>query len=152
MDIKQQLSQFNPCIKDKNGKKQIFDIIRKRFVSLTPEELVRQYFIDFLIGTMKYPAGLICIEKCVTVNKLRQRADILVYNRSGEPVMIVECKAPHIEIGNETIEQAARYNSSLGVKYLSITNGKTSYCVKLDLSGQNQQLLSEIPLSEDVIN
>ena len=140
------------CITNKNGRKQIFDPIRKKFVALTPEESVRQFFIDFLINKINYPSGLIAVEKPVTVNGMRQRADILLYNRKGEPVMIVECKAPNIETGQETIEQAARYNQSLGVKYLTITNGKTTYCVKLDLSGQEHQLLHEFPEVGEVVN
>lgn len=146
-----QFSKFNPNLICKNSKKLIFDNIRKKYVALTPEEFVRQFFIDFLINTMNYPAGLICVEKCVTVNNMRQRADILLYNRSGKPVMIIECKSPNVKIGQETIEQAARYNLSLNVKYLSITNGKTTYCVKLDAEGQNHQLLAEFPLTEEVV-
>ena len=148
----QQLQTFEPKIIDKNGKKLIFDIIRKKYVALKPEEWVRQNFINFMICTMNYPAGLIGVEKCVMVNGLRQRADILLFNRRGEPVMIVECKAPHIEIGQETIEQAARYNMTLGVEYISITNGVVNYCVKLDKTGQNHKLLSELPLPDDIIN
>lgn len=146
-----QLSPFKPRIAENEGKKQIYDVIRKKFVALTPEEMVRQFFIDFMIRTMNYPTGLIGVEKCVTVNGMRQRADILLYNRSGKPVMIVECKAPHIAVGQETIEQAARYNLSLGVKYLSITNGKTNYCIKLDALGQNHELLSEFPPVDEII-
>jgi len=148
----QHFSQFEPKITDKNGRKQIFDVIRKKNVKLTPEELVRQFFIDFLINKMNYPAGLIAVEKPVMINGMRQRADILLYNRSGEPVMIIECKAPNVKIGQETIDQAARYNLSLGVKYLSITNGKTTYCVKLDLVGEKHQALSEFPGVGEVVN
>ena len=129
----------------------IFDSIRKKRVVCTPEEFVRQYFIDFMVQSLGYPVGLIGVEKCVIVNGMRQRADILLYNRKGKPVMIVECKAPEVEIGQATIEQAARYNISLGVKYLAITNGKTSYCVELDFSGHNHRLLSEFPTVEEVI-
>ena len=148
----QQPPAFEPRIIEKEGKKFIFDSIRKKYVALKPEEWVRQNFIDYMVRTMNYPAGLIGVEKCVVVNGLRQRADILLYNRRGKPVMIIECKAPHIEIGQETIEQAARYNLSLGVKYLSITNGVANYCVMLDKTGQNHKLLAEFPLPEDVIN
>ncbi|MCL2073773.1 MAG: type I restriction enzyme HsdR N-terminal domain-containing protein [Marinilabiliaceae bacterium] len=136
----------------KEKKQHIFDPIRKKLVVLTPEEFVRQYFIDFLINQLGYPKGLITVEKSVIVNGMRQRADILIYNRKGKPVIIVECKAPEVEIGQATIEQAARYNLSLGVKYLAITNGKTSYCVELDSSGLNHKLLTEFPTAEEVIN
>ncbi|MDR2927271.1 MAG: type I restriction enzyme HsdR N-terminal domain-containing protein [Cytophagaceae bacterium] len=143
---------FTPHIIEKNGKKQIFDPIRKRFVALTPEESVRQMFIDFMVRTMKYPAGLIGVEKSVSVNGMCQRADILLYNRRGEPVMIVECKAPNVAVGRETLEQAARYNTALGVKYLTITNGQASYCVQLGAEANSHQLLAEFPPACAIIN
>jgi len=130
----------------------IFDIIRKKYVTFTPEEFVRQNFVNHMVTNLQYPVGLICVEKKVSVNGMNQRVDILVYNRQGNPVMIVECKAPNIEISQETLEQAARYNLSLGVKFIALTNGKTNYCIKLDLSGQNHQLLAKFPLVEEVIN
>ena len=148
----QQSLQFEPNIIEKDGKKQIFDVIPKKFVAFTAEEFVRQYFIDFMIRTLNYSAGLMAVEKSVVINGMRQRADILLYNRKGKPVMIVECKAPNIEIGQATIEQAARYNLSLGVKYLVITNCLTSYCVKLDYLEQKHELMSKFPTSEDVGN
>ena len=147
-----QIQKFEDKIFVKNGKQYIFDPLRKKNVALTPEEFVRQHFIDFMITKLGYPAGLIAIEKSIIVNGMRQRADILLYNRKGMPVMIVECKASDIEIGQATIEQAARYNIGLGVKYIVVTNGKTNYCIKLDSLEKNHKVLSEFPTIEEVIN
>lgn len=109
--------------------KQIFDFVRRRFVDLTPEEWVRQHLLRFLTDTYRYPASLLAVEKQVKVNGLSQRADVVVYDREGKPWMIVECKAPSVEITQDTFYQAARYNLSLQVPYYLLTNGLQHYCV-----------------------
>lgn len=94
---------------------------------------------------MKYPAGLIAVETMVTVNRLRQRADIVVYSRNLKPALIVECKAPEVVIGQETLNQAARYNIVLGVRFLVVTNGMTTYCIELGKNQEAPRLLPGLP-------
>ena len=128
-----------------NSKQLVFDIIRKKYVTLTPEEWVRQNFVHYLINHLKYPPGLIAVESVVKINSLNQRADIVVYNRKGKPVMIVECKAPKVKVDNKVFEQAARYNLSLGVDYLLVTNGLKHYCAQLAPENKSYTMLKAIP-------
>lgn len=144
------LPSIDAKIIEERGKKRIFDIIRKKYVALTPEEWVRQHFIRFMIDVMKYPAGLLAVEAMVKVNMLKQRADIVLYNRKLKPVLVVECKAPQLEIGQETVNQAARYNLTLGVNYLVVTNGLVSYCIRLNKTGEGNQVVSELPLFSEL--
>ncbi len=141
------LPKFEAKIREVKGKYQIFDIIRKKYVSLTPEEWVRQHFIHFMIR-LDYPASLMAIETMVLVNSLRQRADIVLYNRRGAPALIVECKAPGVIISTDTLNQAARYNIQLKVNYAILTNGLTHFCVKLN--GSEPKLLKEFPSYEEI--
>ncbi|MCU4162588.1 type I restriction enzyme HsdR N-terminal domain-containing protein [Carboxylicivirga caseinilyticus] len=133
------------------GKEQIFDVIRKKFVALTPEEWVRQNLISFLIHHQKYSPGLIAVEMPVKVNGLNQRADIVVYNRKGMPSMIVECKAPAVAITKSVFDQAARYNMKLQVDYMMVTNGLQHFCAQLTDDKGAYQMLQEIPTAELVI-
>ncbi len=142
------LPSFNAKIKEENGKKSIFDNIRMKYVVLTPEEWVRQHFLNLMVEYLKYPKGLIAVETVVKVNNLKQRADIVLYNRNRIPVLIVECKAPGIILGQDVVTQAARYNSALGVNYIVVTNGLVSYCIKLGVKGGGHELSTELPLFE----
>ena len=102
---------------------------RRQFVALTPEEWVRQHFIFYLVSVLGYPQGLVSAERLVLVNGLRQRADVVVFGRSLEPLMVVECKAPSISIGQKTMAQAMRYVSKLGARAVVLTNGLAHFCV-----------------------
>ncbi|NPA36043.1 MAG: type I restriction enzyme HsdR N-terminal domain-containing protein [Chlorobi bacterium] len=135
--------------KDK-GRLQVFDIIRKKYVALTPEEWVRQHFLHYFISGLNYPPGLIAVEKVVKINGMNKRADIVVYDKKGTPAMIVECKAPDVAVDNSVFEQAAGYNLRLGVDYLLITNGMKHYCAKLDKQNQGYVLLGSIPQYRDL--
>lgn len=137
-------------IKEENGKKYIFDEIRRRFVSLTPEEWVRQHIIRFLTEVKHYPKQLLSIEKAFTRNRLSKRYDLLIYSRSGIPVMIVECKAPVVEISQKVFDQATRYNETYKAPYLLITNGKKHYCCRVDLVHKNYKFLNDIPVYESL--
>jgi len=97
----------------------IFDNLRKKYFVLTPEEWVRQHFIQFLIQEKKYPISLIALEKQLTINNLKKRTDIVVFDKNGNPTIIVECKAPHIKINQNTFDQIARYNLNLNGTYLT---------------------------------
>ena len=137
------LPQADLRLKEVGQSKQIFDTVRKKFVALTPEEWVRQHFIHFMIHEKRYPSSLMGVEMMVRVNELSQRADIVVYQRDGKPWLIVECKAPHIQINQDTFYQAARYNITLQVHYIVITNGIEHYC--LHFNGKNFDYLDELP-------
>jgi len=115
--------QYNFTIKNANGNALIFDIIRKKYVSLTPEEWVRQHVIRFLIEEKGYSAGLIAVEKAVKYNGLTKRFDLFVANNDGSPQILIECKAPHIKLSDMTLQQASLYQCKLNANFVFITNG-----------------------------
>ena len=127
-----------------DNKTQVFDPLRRQWVSLTPEEQVRQKMLYYLVETRKVAAGLIAVEYSIKVNNLPKRADIVVFNKLGEPQMIVECKAETVPITEKVLDQAIRYYSGLKVKYLTLTNGKTMFCYKV-VEGRIEAL-KEFPL------
>jgi len=138
--------------KNADDKTEIFDAIRKRFYVLTPEEWVRQNFIQYLISEKQFPASLMAIEKGLKLNGMQKRTDIVQYNTSGNPVVIVECKAPGIKLSQDTFDQAARYNMTLHVDYLIITNGLEHYACKMNYSENKIQFLEEIPTFKQLNN
>jgi hypothetical protein len=123
----------------------IFDNLRKKYFVLTPEEWVRQHYVQFLIEEKKYPVSLIAIEKQLTINNLKKRTDIVIFDTSGNPDIIVECKAPHIKISQDTFDQIARYNLKLNAKYLILTNGIAHYYCQMDFENETYIFLNEIP-------
>lgn len=131
--------------KSNENKRLIFDEIRKKFVVLQPEEWVRQHCLQFLIQERKYPRSLINVEKELTVNGLKKRYDIVVYNTDGSICVIVECKAPSIPIKQDTFDQIARYNLVLKANYLMITNGLNHYYCIMDYKNGCYQFLKELP-------
>ncbi len=139
-------------LRDHQNKKQIFDVIRKKFVALTPEEWVRQHLIHFFVHQLKYSPGLIAVEMPVNVNGLNQRADIVVYNRKGEPVMVVECKAPAVSVSKAVFNQAARYNMRLKVKYMVVSNGLQHFCAQLKDEEGGYSLLKQFPNLQQLLN
>ena len=132
-------------LKSNENKTLIFDNLRKKYVVLTPEEWVRQHFVEFLIQEKKYPVSLIAIEKQLTINNRKKRTDILVFNSDGNPDIIVECKAPSIKITQDTFDQIARYNLKLNANYLVVTNGLQHYFCQLDIENETYVFLQEIP-------
>jgi len=132
-------------IKSTKNKYAIFDIIRKKYVILTPEEWVRQHIIHFLVEEKKYPLSLIGIEKKLTINKLTKRTDILVFNTEGLPHIIVECKAPSVNITQNAFDQIARYNLKLNANYLIVSNGLEHYYCKMDFEKEAYVFLENIP-------
>lgn len=139
------LPTFKFKIKNTKNKYAIFDIIRKKYVSLTPEEWVRQHIIHYLVEEKNYPISLIAIEKKITINNLTKRTDILVYNTKGLPDIIVECKAPSIKISQSTFDQISRYNLNLNANYLMVSNGLNHYYCKMDLKKEQLIFLNDIP-------
>ena len=135
----------NLRIRTQGDKTQVFDSIRKRFIHLTSEEWVRQHFIHYLINFKSVPASLIGIEKKILYNRLVKRCDIVVYDRNGLPLLIVECKAPEVEITQEVFNQIAMYNMTLKVNYLVVTNGMEHIACFIDFNKQDYSFLKEIP-------
>ena len=121
----QKLNLPNYTFKLKSNEKHtlIFDDIRKKNVVLTPEEWVRQHFVQYLIQEKNYPISLIALEKQLTINNRKKRTDILIFSPNGTPDIIVECKAPQIKINQDTFDQIARYNLKLNANFLIVTNG-----------------------------
>lgn len=130
-------------IKNSGGKDQIFDQIRKQWLVLTDEEWVRQNFIQFMIREMKYPAELIAVEKEFLLGELKKRFDILVYDKSHIPWMLVECKSPVTSLDEKVVNQLLRYHISIPVPYLIITNG--SYTAGWEKSNAGLKELEQIP-------
>ena len=134
-----------------NEKLEVFDVLRKKWLVLTPEEGVRQRFIHYMMDEKKYPAGLIAVEYSLKVNSLKRRADVVVFNRFGHPLLLVECKAPSVKIDQKVFDQIARYNLSMKVDYLIVTNGLDHYCCQLDFQNQSYHFLQDIPLYEQIV-
>ncbi|HUZ57533.1 MAG TPA: type I restriction enzyme HsdR N-terminal domain-containing protein [Hanamia sp.] len=124
--IKIEFSKDRIKTQQREGINEVFDIIRKKWFVLTPEEWVRQNFLQYLLILKKYPASLIAVEKEIRLGELRKRCDIVVYNRQSQPWMIIECKEMNVNLSQKTMEQILRYHVTLSAKYLVITNGK--YC------------------------
>ena len=124
---------------------QVFDVVRKKYFKLTAEEWVRQHFINYLNKDKNYPFGLMGVEQMIKYNNLKTRADIVLYNVEGVPSMIVECKAPNMNITQDTFDQIARYNFKLRVKYLVVTNGLQHFCCEMDYEKNQILFLKGIP-------
>jgi len=139
------LPPYSFKIKSKENKLYIFDMLRKKNVVLTPEEWVRQNYIQYLIVEKKYPKSLIAIEKQLKINNLNKRTDILIFDKNGKTNIIVECKAPKVKITQETFDQIARYNLGLNANYLIVTNGLQHYYCKMDHQLKKYNFLSDIP-------
>ncbi|HPX04697.1 MAG TPA: type I restriction enzyme HsdR N-terminal domain-containing protein [Tenuifilaceae bacterium] len=127
------------------GNVQVFDVCRGKYVALTPEEWVRQHFLNYLLTCLEVPKGVISVEHPIEWNGLSYRADIVVFSREGNPLLIVECKAPTVELSKETFVQAARYNFYLKAPLLAITNGTKHFFAKVDLQHKHSQQLSSLP-------
>lgn len=139
------LPEYPFRLKSEEGKTFIYDDLRKRFVALTPEEWVRQHFIQYLIRDKGYPAGRIGNEISLIQNGRKRRCDTVIYDTYGLPFVIVEYKAPHVEITQAVFDQIVRYNSVLQVRYLIVSNGIAHYCCKVDYVQNQCHFLSDIP-------
>lgn len=144
------LPHIDANIKQEGKKTTIFDPLRKRFVSLTPEEWVRQHFVSFLINCKGYPTTLIANEISIKLNGMSRRCDSVVFSSSLEPVIIVEYKAPSVAITKKTFQQANSYNQVLRVPYIIITNGVSHYCYHIDYSTMSLQFLNDIPTYAEI--
>lgn len=132
---------------EEDGRTAIFDEVRKKMVALTPEEWVRQHVLHYLIHDRAYPKSLIAVERGIELNGLQKRFDVVVFSNSGLPKMIIECKAPEEPLNDKVFEQIARYNLSLKVDYLWVTNGTYNFCCCLK---GGIQMLPAIPAFEEI--
>ncbi len=140
--FKLNLPEFNITVRKEEGKVLIFDIIRKKYIVLTPEEWVRQHFIHYLINHLNYPKALFRIEGSLTFNKLQKRSDIVIHDREGKPWMLVECKAPNIKLTQKAFNQVAVYNMTIGARFVAVTNGMVQYCFEPSHRGNVNHLTS----------
>ena len=136
---------YNFRVKSSENKMRIFDIIRKKFVVLNPEEWVRQHVIHWLIYEKKYPASLVNVEKQLSINNLNKRYDLVVFKSNGEIDLLVECKAHTQRITQEVFDQIARYNLEAEANYLMLTNGLQHYYCKLDAAQEKYVFMEQIP-------
>ncbi len=139
------LPVFNFTISEENGKKYIFDEIRRKRLLLTPEEWVRQNFVKFLVQNKNYPAQLIALEMPFILNQNDKRSDIVIYDKAGHVCLLVECKSPKVKLSQKVFDQAASYNLKLNAIVLILTNGLTHYCCKIDYAEKKWEFLNEIP-------
>ncbi|WP_036153953.1 type I restriction enzyme HsdR N-terminal domain-containing protein [Maribacter forsetii] len=132
-------------VKNSENRTLIFDVIRKKFLVLTPEEWVRQHVVQFLIQEKKYPMSYINVEKQITLNGLKKRYDVVVFKPNGQLHILVECKAPEVSISQMTFDQIAQYNFKLNATYLMVTNGLSHYYCQTDLIAEKYEFMKEIP-------
>lgn len=126
------LPAFDYKVRKTSGTVLIFDVIRKKYVVLTPEEWVRQHVIHYLAEHKHYPLSLIAVEREIPLYGMRRRFDLVCYDREGNPYLLIECKAPAIELNQKVFDQAFRYNLTLAAPYVAITNGIRHFCGKID--------------------
>lgn len=143
--LKLNFPAFKILIKNKDNKSHIFDVLRKKFVLLTPEEWVRQHVVNFLIKK-NISKNHIAIEKRILINNLTKRFDVLVYDRNGEVLLLIECKAPKVNLNQKVFDQVSIYNQHLNSKFLMITNGLSHFYLKVDKKNKKYVFLNKFPL------
>lgn len=123
----------------------IFDFIRRKYLVLTPEEWVRQHFINYLVTHLHYPKSLVAVERGTVYNQLAKRTDVCIYSPAGKPVMLVECKSTSVGITAATIKQASVYNQKIRARFIVLTNGLEHYCWQVDFDTQQYLPLTQVP-------
>jgi hypothetical protein len=144
--MKLNLPEATFTFRELNEKKQIFDRFRKKYISLTPEEWVRQNFLCWLASEKKFPLSLIAVERELNLNEMKKRYDAVIYNTLHQPIMLIEFKSPDIKILQPAFEQAARYNLILKVPYLVVSNGMQHFCCRIDPYNGAINFLKDIPI------
>ena len=140
LDLREHL-QF----RTEEGKRYVFDTVRRKWLAAGPEELVRQLFVHYLLLRKGYGKGRIGIEKGLKINGLERRCDVLIYDGNFEPFLLIECKAPKVTLDDAVFRQIAHYNMPLQVPYLAVTNGMITYCCAMDYRERSYTFLREIP-------
>ena len=133
-------------ITEQDGQLTLFDIIRKKTIVITPEEWVRQHFVQFLIRQKKYPKSLIKLEGGHKLKGMARRSDIIIYDTSGNKILLVECKAPSVAIDQKTFDQVARYNMVHRIKTVAVTNGLQHYYCSINFDTKEYKFMEELPL------
>ncbi|MDR2951331.1 MAG: type I restriction enzyme HsdR N-terminal domain-containing protein [Prevotella sp.] len=144
------LPPFNINVKKTDGKLSVWDPLRRKFVALTPEEWVRQHFVNFLLTEKGYPSALVANEIQINLNNQKRRCDSVIYDRNLTPLMIIEYKAPDVNITQSVFDQIVRYNIVLKVKYLIVSNGMNHFCCEMNYVDQTFCYLPDIPLYTDL--
>lgn len=139
------LPPYNIKVKNENGQRKIFDILRRKYLVITPEEWVRQHFIHYLIDYKGYPISLLANEIPLSIGEKVIRADSVLYDSHLRPRMIIEYKAPHIQLTQKVFDQISAYNLLLHVDYLIVSNGIDTYICKMDYEHQTYTFLPSIP-------
>lgn len=139
------LPEYSFRTKTEEGKTLIFDSVRKKFVVLTPEEWVRQNFIQYLIREKKYPESLMAVEKQIKVNGKQRRFDLLIYLRNGQPLLIAEFKAPGVKINQDAFDQVVRYNMALRVERVVVSNGLEHFACEINYPKNTYSYLHGVP-------
>ncbi|MDR1879742.1 MAG: type I restriction enzyme HsdR N-terminal domain-containing protein [Tannerellaceae bacterium] len=139
------LPTFAAKVTEKKGRRMIYDIIRRKYVALTSEEWVRQHFIHYLVAEKRYPKELLANEVTIRLNGTVKRCDTVAYNRFLTPYMIIEYKSPSITLTMAVFDQIARYNMTLQVRYLIVSNGMQHFCCEMNYDTQSYTFLKEIP-------
>jgi len=144
------LPSFELKIKKQSNKSYVFDRLRKQFTRLTPEEYVRQHFVNYLIEHKNYPEALMANEVAIEVGNLKKRCDTVLYDRFMNPALVVEYKSPAVKITQETFDQIVLYNTTLRVTWLIVSNGVQHFCCKIDYEKRDYQFYYEIPSYQDL--
>lgn len=131
---------------EQNGQLFIFDELRKKKIMLTPEEWVRQHFVQYLVNVKGYPKTLIKLEGGLKLHGMQKRSDIVVFNTLGQKILMVECKAPNVVINQKVFDQIARYNMTHKIKLLAVTNGLEHYYCTIDFENSNYRFIDQLPL------
>lgn len=139
------LPHINIDTREVDGKLTIFDTLRKKYIVLTPEEWVRQHFVNYLVAHKRFPKSLIKLEGGLNYNRMARRSDILVFDRNGAPFLLVECKASKVPISEKTFSQVAQYNYSLKAPYLLVTNGMRHYCCRIFHESKTYKFIDDVP-------
>ena len=139
------LPEYDINVTERDGRRMILDFLRRKYVALTPEEWVRQHFVHFLVEQKGYPKGLLANETELRIGDKRMRCDTVLYNKVMQPRMIIEYKAPDIQIQQKTFDQIAVYNLLLHADYLVVSNGLQHYCCQMDYDRRTYRFLTEIP-------
>jgi hypothetical protein len=139
------LPEFEYTLRKADGKVWIFDVIRKKYLVLTPEEWVRQHFIHYAINVLQYPKTLIKVEGGLKYNTLAKRSDVLIFDRHGNPWMLVECKSTDVQITDSSLRQVSAYNATLKAPFLSVTNGLRHYCCTVNWKDKKIDLIQDFP-------
>ena len=139
------LPSYDAKIRKNGSLMEIYDPLRRKYVALTPEEWVRQHFVNWLISNKEYPTSLMANEAGIKLNSLTRRCDTVVYNQHLDPLMIIEYKESNISITQDVFDQVVRYNTVLKVPYIVVSNGVSHYCCRMNYENQSYDFLTDIP-------